>query len=204
MTPRILNSQEIKSDFNSKMLNFVMVFTSYWTCLERWKITIRWIALFIFRTTDPWRHWLATTISNRSPASPISFGVLIASQGTIDLTFYSPMFSYFFSFSVFFRCSLLTSLFRYFSDVLFLIFLQTLFLWHFFELSDISPNSLYPIFLWILFLIFLRILFLVFLRRSLSLIFLRTSSISLKFSFTSCSPCPHQSRQLNRCPSGPV
>ena len=29
MIPRILNSQEIKSDFNSKMLNFSMGFTSY-------------------------------------------------------------------------------------------------------------------------------------------------------------------------------
>ena len=49
MTPGILNSQEIKSDFNSKMMNFNMRFTSYLTCLESLKkITIWWIALFSF------------------------------------------------------------------------------------------------------------------------------------------------------------
>ena len=34
MTPGILNTQVLKSDFNSKMLNFNFGFTSYWTCLE--------------------------------------------------------------------------------------------------------------------------------------------------------------------------
>ena len=37
MTAGILNSHEIKSDFNSKMLNFCKGFTSYWTCLESLK-----------------------------------------------------------------------------------------------------------------------------------------------------------------------
>ena len=34
MTARTVNSQEIKSDFNSKMLSFDRGFTSHWTCLE--------------------------------------------------------------------------------------------------------------------------------------------------------------------------
>ena len=34
MTARRVNSQEIKSDFNSKMLSFDRAFASHWTCLE--------------------------------------------------------------------------------------------------------------------------------------------------------------------------
>ena len=52
MTPRTLNLQEMESDLNSKMMNFNIGFTSYWTCLEFRKfekITIPWIALFTFR-----------------------------------------------------------------------------------------------------------------------------------------------------------
>ena len=37
MTPGILNLQEIKSDFNLKMLKFCMFFTSSWTCVESLK-----------------------------------------------------------------------------------------------------------------------------------------------------------------------
>ena len=37
MKPGILNSQEIKSDFNLKMLNFNMGVISYLTCLESLK-----------------------------------------------------------------------------------------------------------------------------------------------------------------------
>ena len=37
MTPGILNCQEIKSDLNSKMLNFNMGFAGYSTCLKRLK-----------------------------------------------------------------------------------------------------------------------------------------------------------------------
>ena len=37
MIPEILNMQEIKTDFNLKILNFNMGFTSYWKCLESLK-----------------------------------------------------------------------------------------------------------------------------------------------------------------------
>ena len=37
VTPGILNSQEMKSDFNSKMLNFSMGFTSHRRCFESFK-----------------------------------------------------------------------------------------------------------------------------------------------------------------------
>ena len=36
------------------MMNFSITFTSYWKCLESCKkVTIRWIALFTLRTTEP-------------------------------------------------------------------------------------------------------------------------------------------------------
>ena len=56
MTPEILNSQEMKSDFNSKMLNFQYEFyqlLKIFTKLEMNTICSAWIALFTFRTTKP-------------------------------------------------------------------------------------------------------------------------------------------------------
>ena len=52
MTPGILSSQEIKSDFNLKMLNFSMGFNFYqllnmFRMFE--KISVQWLTLFIFR-----------------------------------------------------------------------------------------------------------------------------------------------------------
>ena len=53
MIPGILNSQEIKTDFNFKTLKFNVGFTSYRTGLEiLTKITTGWITLLTFRTTD--------------------------------------------------------------------------------------------------------------------------------------------------------
>ena len=52
MTPGILNSQEVKIDFNSNMLNFNMVLQLLDKFRKFEKMTFRWIALCTFRTID--------------------------------------------------------------------------------------------------------------------------------------------------------
>ena len=73
-----MNSQEIKSDFNSKMLNFNMDFTSSGTFWKFEKITIRWIALFPFLIIEA-RMYYRTTVGYSSAVNvPNAFNVDIA------------------------------------------------------------------------------------------------------------------------------